>query len=89
MILKYTKKKEDNYETVRQVLKQEFFISSNLLTDLRKNKLIFVNGNSTYLDFKLQESDVVTVDFDLIETPKGLQAINVCTVNSDKIISHN
>mgnify|MGYP004560515271 FL=1 len=67
MILKYIKKKEDNYETVGQVLKQEFFISSNLLTDLRKNKLVFVNGSSTYLDFKLQESDVVTVDFDLID----------------------
>ena len=67
MILKYIKYQDDNYETVRQVLKQVFFISSNLLTDLRKNKLVFVNGNSTYLDFKLQESDVVTVEFDLID----------------------
>lgn len=67
MVLEYVKKKEDNYETVRQVLKQEFFISSNLLTDLRKNKLVFVNGNSTYLDFRLQEFDVVTVNFDLID----------------------
>lgn len=67
MVLEYIKKKEDNYETVRQVLKQEFFISSNLLTDLRKNKLVFVNGNSTYLDFRLQEFDVVTVNFDLID----------------------
>ena len=67
MVLEYIKKKEDNYETVRQLLKQEFFISSNLLTDLRKNKLVFVNGNSTYLDFRLQEFDVVTVNFDLID----------------------
>lgn len=67
MVLEYIKKKEDNYETVRQVLKQEFFISSNLLTNLRKNKLVFVNGNSTYLDFRLQEFDVVTVNFDLID----------------------
>ena len=52
MFLKYTKLNKD-YSTVRQVLKQEFHISSNLLTDLRKTESVFLNESPIYLDAKL------------------------------------
>ena len=48
MFLKYTKLNED-YSTVRQVLKQEFHISSNLLTDLRKTESVFLNESPIYI----------------------------------------
>mgnify|MGYP002517789205 FL=1 len=50
---------------------------------------IFVHYSAIKQDGYKTLSEGQIVDFDLIETPKGLQAINVCTANSDKIISHN
>ena len=50
---------------------------------------IFVHYSAIKQDGYKTLNEGQIVDFDLIETPKGLQAINVCTVNSDKIISHN
>ena len=50
---------------------------------------IFVHYSAIKQDGYKTLSEGQIVDFDLIETPKGLQSINVCTVNSDKIISHN
>jgi cold shock protein len=50
---------------------------------------IFVHYSAIKQDGYKTLSEGQIVDFDLIETPKGLQAINVCAVNSDKIINHN
>ena len=48
MFLKYTKLNED-YSTVRQVLKQEFHISSNLLTDLRKTESVYISTQKLWI----------------------------------------
>lgn len=64
MILKYVKKDNDNYSTIRQVLNQEFNISSNLQVRLKKAKKIFLNGLSTYVDAKIKSGDVITREFD-------------------------
>ena len=47
MILEYVVKNLSLYKTVRQVLKIEFNMSNRLITKLKKNKCILLNGNET------------------------------------------
>ena len=67
MVLRYTKRISDNYQTVRQILINEFNISYNLLVKLKKSKKIFLNNKETYVDRLLQNGDVVSVAIDFIE----------------------
>ena len=76
MFLKYTKLNED-YSTVRQVLKQEFHISSNLLTDLRKTESVFLNESPIYLDAKIVDNDVVSVNIDFDEECNNIVATKI------------
>ena len=48
---------------------------------------IFVHYSAIKLDGYKTLSEGQVVDFDLIETTKGLQAVNVVVANSDKINS--
>ncbi len=57
--------------------------------DYSSGEDIFVHYSAIKQDGYKTLSEGQIVDFDLIETPKGLQAINVCSNNSNKIISHN
>ena len=50
---------------------------------------IFVHYSAIRHDGYKTLSEGQLVDFDLIETPKGLQAINVTASNESKVISHN
>ncbi len=50
---------------------------------------IFVHYSAIKCDGYKTLSEGQLVSFDLIETPKGLQAINVTTVNDEKIISRS
>lgn len=76
MFLKYTKLNKD-YSTVRQVLKQEFHISSNLLTDLRKTESVFLNESPIYLDAKIVNNDVVSVNIDFDEECNNIVATKI------------
>ena len=76
MFLKYTKLNKD-YSTVRQVLKQEFHISSNLLTDLRKTESVFLNESPIYLDAKIGDNDVVSVNIDFDEECNNIVATKI------------
>ena len=67
MKLEYTKISCDNYITTKQVLKNEFKMSSRLILKLKKLKKIYLNDKFTYLDYKLISNDRVTVDFDFNE----------------------
>lgn len=67
MNLKYTKSKLDDYQTIRHVLKREFYLSANLILKLKKSKKIFLNSEFTYLDRKLNIGDIVSVDIDFDE----------------------
>ena len=62
MILEYVVKNLSLYKTVRQVLKIEFNMSNRLITKLKKNKCILLNGNETYLDKLLSINDVISCD---------------------------
>lgn len=50
---------------------------------------IFVHYSAIRQDGYKTLSEGQLVDFELIETPKGLQAINVTAANDSKVISHN
>ena len=50
---------------------------------------IFVHYSAIKQDGYKTLNEGQLVDFDLIETPKGLQAINVTASNETKVISHN
>lgn len=66
MELKYVVNKLSTYTNVRQVLKNEFNMSNRLITKLKQNKLIYLNGKETYLDKALSLEDIVkcTIDFE-------------------------
>ena len=64
MELKY---KNCKYNTLRQVLVQEFGLSSRLITKLKKNNSILLNNKSTYLDQNLKINDLITVNIDFDE----------------------
>ena len=57
--------------------------------DYIDNEDIFVHYSAIKQDGYKTLSEGQLVNFDLIETPKGLQAINVTATMDSKIISHN
>ena len=64
MTLKYIVEKEFN---IRQVLREKFGVSARLLTKLKKNKQIFLNGNNNiFLDKQVKSGDIIELclDFD-------------------------
>lgn len=65
MELKYIVKDEVN---IRQVLKERFGISDNLLTKLKKSQKIFLNDcNNIYLDMNVNSEDLIIVNLDFEE----------------------
>lgn len=65
MELKYTIQNEQN---LRQILKERFGISDNLLTKLKKSQKIYLNNNSNiYLDIPIKFQDKVKVNLDFEE----------------------
>lgn len=77
MVLRYIKKISDSYETVRQVINNEFNISYNLLVRLKKNKKIFLNGNNTYVDRSIQDGDEITIIIDFEEDNSNVVSTNM------------
>lgn len=77
MVLRYIKKISDSYETVRQVISNEFNISYNLLVRLKKNKKIFLNGNTTYVDRSIQDGDEITIVIDFEEDNSNVVPTNM------------
>ena len=67
MVLKYKKIPSDGYDTVKQVINNEFNISYNLLVKLKKNKRIFLNGNATYIDNEIHDGDEISLIIDFKE----------------------
>lgn len=72
MNLLYTKKKSDYYFTVRDVLRQEFHLSHQLMLKLKKSKQIYVNSKFVYLDQILNSGDMITVNLDFEEDSNNI-----------------
>lgn len=76
MILKYTVI-NDKYKTLRQVLKNEWNISSRLIIKLKKNKAIFVNNTNVYVDYPLHLGDEIYINIDFQECSENIVPIDV------------
>ena len=81
MILKY-EIIDNQYSTLRQVLKNKWHISSRLLVKLKKENAIFVNDKNVYIDYPLNIDDTIIVNIDfkeksenIVETPMELNII--------------
>ncbi len=75
MKLKYIVDKEIN---IRQVLREKFGVSERLLTKLKKNKKIYLNGNNDiFLDIPVKSSDIVEVDFDFDEDNSNIVPVKI------------
>lgn len=66
MELKYLKT-NNKYNTVRQVLSQEFKISSRLTLKLKKANQILLNDIPTFLDNQIKSNDIVCINLDFAE----------------------
>ena len=77
MILEY-KVINNEYSTLRQVLKNKWNISKRLMTKLKMAKLIFINGdNNIYLDYNLNNNDIITVNINFIEKSENIVAVKM------------
>ena len=63
--------KDNKYKTIRQVLKQEFNIASRLISKLKQEKAILLNGVFTYIDKELCLNDKISVKIDFDEPESG------------------
>ena len=59
---KYICKEEDSGKELKAIIRSEFAFSSRLLTKLKQNDLVFLNGESTPGWIQVQEGDIVTVE---------------------------
>lgn len=71
MILKYIVK-ENKYQSINQILKQEFKISARLQHKLITSKQIFLNGNQVDSRIAPQINDVITVNLDFNEESENI-----------------
>lgn len=72
MVLKYVANDLSKYQNVRQVLKNEFNMSNRLITKLKKNEFIFLNGVKTYLDKPINLGDAISCNIDFNETSENI-----------------
>lgn len=66
MQLEYIKK-DNKYNTIRQVLKQEFHIAGRFISKLKQEKCIFLNGKTIYIDKEIVLNDKISVNIDFEE----------------------
>lgn len=68
----YTIKSNDNYINLKQVLKEEFFISDRLILKLKNCKQFFLNDENVYISHSVKENDVVKVNLDFEESSDNI-----------------
>ena len=59
--------KDNKYNTIRQVLKQEFNIANRFISKLKQEKAILLNNEPMYIDKELKLDDIVVVKIDFDE----------------------
>jgi 23S rRNA pseudouridine1911/1915/1917 synthase len=77
MELKYVKKSNDNYIKLRQVLKEEFLLSSKLITKLKKYNNVSINNSNSYLDKLLINGDVINVTINFEEDNSNIISTHI------------
>lgn len=66
MELKYIVK-DDRYFNIKQILKEEFNISSRLILKLKKHKRIILNDEFAYIDKEVKTNDILKLNLDFEE----------------------
>jgi len=72
MKLEYIVNNLTEYETLKQILKNEFFISERLISKLKNAKQVYVNNVFVHINQKLQIGDIVCVNLDFEETSDNI-----------------
>ena len=77
MKLEYVVNDLTKYETIKQVLKEEFLISDRLIIKLKNSKQIYLNNTSTFINQKIAIGDKILVDLNFEETSDNIVPINI------------
>lgn len=72
MQLTYVKQKVDTYQTIYDILKQEFKLSNRLLLKIKKAEKISLNGNFARSWFPVKVGDLVCVNLDFDEISENI-----------------
>ena len=76
MQISYTIKKDCPYQTIKQLLKQEFNMSDRLILKLKTNKRIFLNNSLAYVNELLNIGDIIFIDMDFDEDNSNIKPTN-------------
>ena len=60
--------KDNKYNTVKDVLKNEFKFSKRLILKLKQENRIYVNGITQFVNFNIKINDIIKVDLNFDET---------------------
>jgi len=72
MKLEYIVTKTTKYQSIKQVLKEEFLISDRLIIKLKKSKQIYLNGKAIHINELIKCDDIITIDLDFEETSDNI-----------------
>lgn len=62
----------NNYHTVKEILKAYYQISDRLLTKLKKDNRIFLNDKPVYVNEKVSIGDMLKINMDFVETSDNI-----------------
>lgn len=77
MNLSYQIDKDEHYDNVLHVLKEQFFLSDRLITKLKKANKIYLNSLPTYTKKSVTMGDTVSVLIDFEEDNSNIVASNI------------
>jgi len=77
MNLSYQIDKDEHYDNVLHVLKEQFFLSDRLITKLKKANKIYLNSLPTYTKKSVTVGDTVSVLIDFDEDNSNIVASNI------------
>lgn len=77
MKLEYIKNSSDTYVHLKQVLREEFMLSSRLILKLKNSNCIFLNEDVSYVNKKLSNGDKISVLIDFVETSNNIIPIKM------------
>lgn len=77
MKLEYRIENLTKYETIKEILKEEFFMSERLIAKLKNSKQIYINNEPVYINYQLKIGDLLTVDIDFIENNDNIVPIKM------------
>ena len=69
--------KNNKYENVKQVLKEEFYISNRLLSKLKQYNQIYLNNIPTYINQSLKINDCIAVNINFDENSENIIPVNM------------